>query len=373
MKKPLLGPHINDVVSTDEMVTWFAQAQPSIAKIIVNKPPVLNFVQRAKPVSPNTFWVGRHYFATQPLDNPSSRAREAYDAIMGCSATRLMDAVEGYNEISGYPYRPNPGHEAVLAYFEFEHYLSALLRSEGIPYIGGSWSVYHPDYKWLLDSDYQALVRESYDFYGMHEYYAPTLHAPNNESINRHRMVLSAMGDDCPTMVITELGVDSLAPIPPLSDVHYGWEKYLAPEQYLSELKWYDGQLRVNEDRVLGGVWYCMGVFDNKWATFDTWRNDTMRTLTAQWLAEGEVDLEELIIERTHQVVLPLNEGAFLAKNGMARGYTPASDEYYINHGSGTYVAQAFRTAADYSQIFVAYTRLGHYTPEDIVWTQTPN
>ena len=61
------------------------------------------------------------------------------------------------------------------------------------------------------------------------------------------------------------------------------------------------------------------------------------------------------IIARAHEIVLPLNPDAGLAKAGIARGLTPASDEDY----ELGFPIQVFRTAEDYARLHIGVWQNG--------------
>jgi hypothetical protein len=389
----LVGPHINTIVNEVGMLNWFAKYQPAIA-LVIDQGAAASFVRRARAASPGTFWVGRWWEEFEPTDDPVRQGRERAERILRTELSEVVDCCQGDNEHTGYPYRPNPGHEACLRYFDKERALADTLHRAGRRYAGGAWSVQHPDIQWLNDPAYRALVLDCYDFFLCHEYDAPTMREARSfnfpvtnwedtligERMLRYRHVLNALGDACPPIIVGEFGIDSLAPNPHLADRHYGYRKYMSAAQFTQDVAWFDRQLRRDNAkrlRVVGGLWYCMGVADDQWRTFDTWEHASNELgayiLSQRATGTSPVELVETALERTlydalERVAIPRTPGHALSVYGLARGWEYMSPEQTVNG----YACQMWFNPRDGRKYYV-YTKVGEWDQAMIRHFSRPN
>ena len=329
------GIHINAVTDEDALVSYYEVAQPAVGLIIDHRE-AFNFLQRARQVSPNTIWIGRMYQKEQPLDRPAQRAEEFFDRIRRSRIYRMVAAWGGYNEIAGYPYRPNEGHENLLRFLEWEWALATLLNNDGSGFGEGMWSVGNPDLKWYGDPDFRAVNRIS-KFHLLHQYYAPTLHHPSQfdpvpQSLDeyittghylfRHRLLSREELSWLPPIVATESGIDAGAPRYEIRKAtgilrKRAW-KDIAPmfthdpvAWYLEQIRWLDSQYR-RDPKVLGFCIYCAGTHDRQWEPFNIM--GPMLWALGQYQASVAPKhdvawVNRLIGLRAQRLVIPYNSG----------------------------------------------------------------
>lgn len=261
--------HINDV--QEGMREWILNNRIYGVKTIIKGQ--VDFLRELKKKRPELVVIGRwHWYPNvqeQMLDSGARNCAEAmWSRIVNDSCLPYVDYVEGLNEISGYPYRPNAGHERVLRYLEAERFFSDRVRDSGKKYLGGNWSTGHPDEQWYTDRYFMETVRDYYDAYGCHEYYAPTMRTAGHEgNVLRHKLLAQVLPDK--PIYITECGCDSLAPQPHLTNTHQGYRGMnVAKEEIVADLRWY---AQACAPSVRGFAVYCTGVQDETWRPFDLW------------------------------------------------------------------------------------------------------
>lgn len=329
------GVHINAVTDEDALVSYCEVAQPAVG-LIIDHGGAFNFLQRARQVSPNTIWIGRMYQKEQPLDRPVQRAEEFFDRIRRSAIYRLVAAWGGYNEIAGYPYRPNEGHENILAFLQYEWELATRLNNDGSAFGEGMWSVGNPDLKWYKDPDFIAVNRIS-KFHLVHHYYAPTLYHPSQfdppvqdltqyitsgHYLFRNRLLPEDWQTWLPPIVVTEFGIDAGAPKKHIREEtgildKRAWRD-IAPmftqdpvAWYLEQIRWADSQYR-REPKVLGFCVYCAGTHDDEWEPFNIMGR--MLWALGQYQASVAPDhdrawVEEIIGDYAQRLVIPYNSG----------------------------------------------------------------
>lgn len=265
-----------------DMVDWFAQTQPVIAKSIEDAP---DKIRACKDVSPDTFWIGRAYTEDQDMTDPLQAAVRQRDRILSKGMVRDVDAWEGWNEVTG-------GHgwnDETQRYLEADTHLCYLLHAEELKHVAGSWSVGCPSDLGVWRWHYMLTLMEETDYLGLHEYCAPTMwdirgfsppysdkeaYLTSGWFTLRYRQVwdiLESEIDYPPPIIITECGIDSGAAhwpvrVPP----KHGWKSFTDIDNYIQQLAWYDRQLQM-DDYVLGATIFTFGSASPHWPTFDMW------------------------------------------------------------------------------------------------------
>lgn len=264
IEAPSVYPHVNDVY--DGMLDYLLPF-PGVKVIIKNL-----WVKEVKQRYPNKRIIGRWHFTFEAqqrlLSMPTQQAADEMERrICNDPAFQYCDWIEGLNEIGGYPYRPNPGHEPILAHMLLESAFSKRVRARGKKYLGGGWSTGNPDMQWYRDPEYARIIREDYDGFNLHEYYAPLMQSPGNKgNVFRHYEVMARFPDK--PIHITECGGDSLAPNPHLTPEHRGYFGMgVTPRQAAEDIAWYQERARAYSLAP-----YCLGVSDPTWDTFNWWK-----------------------------------------------------------------------------------------------------
>lgn len=310
---PDLYVHINDV--QEGIFEWLVANKVKGIKILIKGQ--AEWLRALRAAIPSIEIIGRWHWSYEEQQRllslgPVNCAKDMADRIANDPCLPYVDWVEGLNEIGGYPYRPNPGYEAVLNFMQSEIYFSGRVRSWGKKYLGGSWSTGNPDEKWLDDDDYRQVVENFYDGASLHEYYAPLMQSPGYEGNVFRHYLWAAKFPNLP-LYITECGADSLAPNPHLTAEHKGYKHFTDPVTAANDLKWYAERCAPT---VVAYSPYCFGVEDPTWDSFNWWG----------W---GENEL--LIVPNTEVPVGLVNgdfEGGFRKYNGInelevAEGWTP--------------------------------------------------
>lgn len=266
----LLGPHINSW--TGDVGNWISQHKPAIVKFLE---PNLDAVKRIKDDSPNTFTVWRHYSAGQPLDSPVANARQFAEEVKraGTRIQQFVDCVEGYNEATIFTI------EEANRYNEWQVEYSRIMRADGWKVAAYSFSTGHPE---VIGDHGRGIwrtlapgVAES-DYLGLHEYDAPTMWRLHREGLAkgdggrwlalRYRRVWDLLPSEArKPIIISECGIDGGT----LDGRLRGWKEFAPAAEYLEQLKWYDGELQKDADKIVGATIYCFGVLDPQWFSFD--------------------------------------------------------------------------------------------------------
>ncbi len=242
-------------------MAFIRDAKPGLVKILDNFGPAAEI----KSASPGTLIVGRIYEASQPSDgSPDERAQEWWAR----NRQRILDhpAVdywEGYNEPGV------DGVERIAWYARFEAERVRLLAQNGRKACIGNFSMGTPDVTnpsaWPAFYPAIDAARANGGILGLHEYGAPMqqyFDAASGEGwlCGRYRKVyrqfLGPAGRTLP-LAITETGVDG--------DIT-GWKNGYTGEQYMDQLRWYDGILRT-DSYVLGATVFSLEI--PGWGSFD--------------------------------------------------------------------------------------------------------
>jgi hypothetical protein len=234
-------------------------AKPAVLKILDS----FSAAREVKQISPETKIIGRAFLAQQPMDgDPVQRARGWWDRTKSLVLQYPeIDFWEGYNE----PVIQT--HELMRWYAAFEKERVRILAENGRKACIANFSVGNPDIP-LWPSFYEAIdaAIAKGGILGLHEYGTPMQQlfdegAGEGWLTGRYRKVYRQFlipANKVIPLAITETGVDIVAPV--------GWKNHFTEEQYLAQLKWYDGLLR-EDDYVLGATIFALEI--PGWWSFD--------------------------------------------------------------------------------------------------------
>jgi len=179
----------------------------------------------------------------------------------------------------------------------FDIEMTRRLHETGLKYGVGSWSVGTPDIPDWTSTWFTETLRVA-DFLALHEYCAPRMDDPRGLDGNegwftlRYKKMLRALRGlnldfPLPPIIITECGIDSGA-------AHWdpgaqgGWRSFTSPQDYLEQLKWYDGHLQ-EELQVKGACIFCIHDQSGHWTTFDV--KGEMLDLLQNYIVESQGDI----------------------------------------------------------------------------------
>jgi len=291
MGHSMLGPHIN---AKADQIRWLERARPRVGKVLLQAVDAA-WMREARAASPDTFWVGRLYVESQPLESPQENARDFCQRLLLPAAEPfrgLIDALEGYNELGFTRFKsgaPAKGFRSLRAfaspamrsnlfdiarqemqrYALFERSRTEILASHGWKSVVGNFSTGTPELE-LWPDFYPAL--EAGDYLGLHEYSANTQppYMQNMETwlCRRYRRVYEALPESLQRpLIITECGIDGGV----IGQAMAGWRRYTDEQGYLAELRWYDEGLQQDGERfpIVGATIYCYGHVDTQWDSFE--------------------------------------------------------------------------------------------------------
>lgn len=278
-----LGLHVN--VIQPSLREFIVASQPTIIKTLEHD---ADYWREIKAVSPGTFLVGRLYLPEQEqrVDQPTQRGRELAERIMPFADRMrgIYDCWEGYNEKS-----VNTIEEAKRLN-EYQVIFSMTMHDAGHKVAAYSFSTGNPDLgMWprLLDG-----LRAS-DYLALHEYSAPTMRHGESWLCLRYQRVYEVLPLDCrKPLIVSECGIDGGV----IQKVNHGWRDFVKPEQYLSDLAWYDKQLQA-DSFVVGATIFCCGTHDKTWSGFDVLENPMRGMLTGYWQLNKPVYWKPPIVE----------------------------------------------------------------------------
>ena len=269
--------HNNTITDANALRDWILTARPTLVKTLHHD---AGFWREIKAEMPELYLLGRDYADLQPLGNrPEIDAEAKGRHILDNSTAHLFDGWEGYNEKDTYSGMNLPRQCA------FDRRLGQIMRSEGLDYWAGSYSVGHPgvwleaENRWLWEKpEFLDMLREpGVTGIAIHEYYAPRMDDPRNYDplmpgtgwwLFRYRKWHPSLPPDCQKpLVISEYGIDSGAP-------HFdpgaqgGWRSFTLAGDYMEQLADMDRELQ-RDEYVRAACIYCAWVADPTWRTFD--------------------------------------------------------------------------------------------------------
>lgn len=212
------------------------------------------------------FMVGRHYFSSQPLDNPPINASNAWGQMAGeiNRMAGLYDCWVGYNETGLWGDADR--------YCEFDVELAGRVHAMGDKYAMGSFSVGCPPGHqispgnvnlWDMGGGWAPYVdaMKAADYIAIHEYDAPTMRSSETWKCLRYRRVRDILPADCrKPFLITECGIDG-------GGAGLGWTRYTNQTGYANQLEWYDREIS-KDSYVVGAAVFCCGQ-SAEWGSFD--------------------------------------------------------------------------------------------------------
>lgn len=285
---------------TDPYIMEFVRrARPRVVKSVGD----FGWLTEVKQASPETIIIGRH------LDQEEHWVLTTDPAAAGVvfveqhlEAYRLnpqVDYWEGWNELG-------PGTPERMTWFAlFEASRACAMQQHGFRAAVGGFSTGVPEYD-LMDEFLPALeaAQRCGGIFHLHEYASPTfqcgvavnvpglipgappLSVPAGPLSLRYRIwyegLLKPRGLGSLPLVISELGIDGLAPSPACDDPGYpGWKLYSdwwvqrgygpsGPQAYVNVLGWYDNEMR-SDPYVLGAAIFTTGALEpqQQWHAFE--------------------------------------------------------------------------------------------------------
>lgn len=251
---------------TGSKLGWHFQTIPGWAQSVPNS----NYVKIIDPPSTNPFpdirTIGRTYIPDGEANNlimlGASGAEEWMTKVQSTyQRAPWVHAWEGPNE----PPVETQAQRAALVAFT-RHWVQlmharnlrtvALCLSVGWPNIGQA-----PDLAGALDET---------DYWAVHEYAAPDMRNRESWLCLRYRRTVNELrtaGSRIPPLLVTECGIDGGV----IQQPKHGWKTYASPADYMTQLAWYDSELR-KDDYVAGAVIFTSGP-NADWQDFDVDRN----------------------------------------------------------------------------------------------------
>lgn len=229
-------------------LTLHFQMVPGYAQEFVTKSGV-GYVKMIDPPAENPFpgirIIGRTFMpdgeANALIEEGRAGARKWFDRWLPVYESRpYIYAWESPNE-------PHPMWDASFRYNlkEFLIEWSALMHARGWKTVGGNFSVGWPDVNTAKDV---GAGIQACDYFGLHEYSAPAMWDSDSWYCLRYRRTvdeLEAAGFNVPPILITECGIDG--GVLGEAAAKTGWKTYASEDQYIEQLKWYDGELMKDE------------------------------------------------------------------------------------------------------------------------------
>ncbi len=150
---------------------------------------------------------------------------------------------------------------------EFTYRLAEIYTANGLKLVGMNWSVGWPDIGHAPEFRASlAKLAQGGHYLGLHEYSAPSMMDGGGWLTLRYRKTfaeLRAQNIPIPKTFIGETGIDGGVLNPPMTKS--GWQVFTNEDGYLSQLKWYDGELKKDSEIVAAFVFTCC-LWD--WFTF---------------------------------------------------------------------------------------------------------
>lgn len=273
----LLGAHVNSTVGglPENILAW----KPPLV-VILDHSSVWHDV---KAGTPKTAFVGR--FIQNQSDDPNfddpnvdpiQEARWYCDKVLPWA--ERMGSTYSYWQGVNEPIILTP--EAMTRFAAFEAERARIMDQSGFQVVVGSFSVGNP--RFALWNQFLPALEAALQFNGtlaLHEYAWPTLQNEWPWYLLRHRKVYNGDPErgwggfpahlrDLP-LLVTECGLDGLIE---QSDPPRGWRVLYGeePEQYLSQLQWYDSEL-LKDKYLAGAALYCEATPDPQWKSYDIW------------------------------------------------------------------------------------------------------
>ena len=263
-------------------LAWHFQSIPGWASRVVNS----KWVKVIDP-PPVDYFAGRRVIGR--LYVPESEQKVMIgQGLAGAAqwAGRCIDAArkapyvwcwEGPNE----PDVSTP--EARAALVKFTRQWVKVMHQNGLRTVALCLSVGWPD---VGTAGELAGALEESDYWSVHEYAAPRMDSGQSWYCLRYQRTVAELrvaGARIPPLIISECGIDGgVAGRPGV-----GWKGYTTREDYLEQLKWYDGELR-KDDTVLAATVFTSGP-NADWQQFDM--DEELSKSLAAYVASVEGDV----------------------------------------------------------------------------------
>lgn len=359
MTKSKLGIYVISLAGVD-ILDYVNHSMP---RVILSMDHNLETWQQVRQISPNTFILGRYYlddgeqiYLEQPelcalelferMKPDMEKMRGVYDAWMGYNETVINNNTEARRLSRFYAQWGKLMREAN---FKSAAYSFATGNpSAGFPYPDGSCC--EPNYWEFLAEGLRAC-----DYLSLHEYSAPHMQDGKGYLCLRYRHVWDILPPDArKPIIITETGIDG-GVIPDGAMAQKGWTFFTNEDGYLSELEWYDDNMRV-DDYVVGAMIFTL----NPWGiqgSFAIAHADKIR----DYIGAGgpppppnppAQTLEQAVRSAAESVPwMPVNNTAALWRFAKQNGLQDQqSDELYFTYNGDVYVAQVFNLGIVYSR-----------------------
>jgi hypothetical protein len=317
---PAVAPPTETPLPWPEPLQGQTASKLSVHTLNTNDPYVMEFIRRVKPrvvksvgdvgwlrevkdVSPQTVTVGR-LLAEQSewilAVDPATAGAAYVDLNAGVYASHpFVDYWEGWNEFV-------PGDAERMRWFaQFEAARACQMQARGWRAAVGGFSTGVPEY--ALMADFLPALEAAHrcgGLFHLHEYDSPTFECgvavnvpgliPGAPAISvpagpltlRYRfwyeLLLKPRGLGDLPLLISELGIDGVAPSPACDDPGgLGWKAYTdwwtsrglgpdGPQAYVNVLSWYDAEMR-RDPYVLGAAIFTANALDSggEWHSFD--------------------------------------------------------------------------------------------------------
>lgn len=360
MTKSNLGIYVITLAGVD-VVEYVRRALP---RVILSMDHNLDTWRQVKNLSPNTFILGRHYVEDGDqlyLDNPERRATELfarmrpdmekmrglYDAWMGYNETVINNETEARRLARFYAHWGKLMREA--GFKSAAYSFATGTPAAGFPNPDGIGN--EPDFWPFLTGGLRAC-----DFLSLHEYSAPHMQDLQGYLCLRYRHVWGLLPEDARRpIIISETGLDG-GVIPGGSMAQKGWTFFTNEDGYLSQLKWYDDNTRLDA-YVIGATIFSL----NPWGiqgSFAIDRADKIRDYIGEGGAPPPINpptqtLEQAVLETAASVPwMPVNNTAALWRYAKQNGLQDQqTDEIHFTFEGDEYIAQVFNLGIVYVKV----------------------
>lgn len=250
-----LGVYASGGAVAADMDRW----RPSVILLL---DPTVDFARYVRATYPKAFIVGRHFVASQPLDNPGTRGAAFADEIATTAVPLkgVVNAWMSYNEVSGYTSGSDNNYAAWNAFqVAFAQRLQGAYGIDAVAGNDGPSAVSPDDY-----ARFFASAISTSHYFGVHAYAPPGVRSfqePNGKAaMLRYREIHDALqraGVKSGPFILTETG---------LSD---GWRGQETEDAAAADFIWLTSELD-KDPYVIGQAAFGLFLPDNdRWKSFN--------------------------------------------------------------------------------------------------------